>query len=143
MYDCGDILYNKENGQLVMVIGYNADEVNEILNANNRGIYKIDTISKLDNTYVSYYALPLLVLADIRINIDLKSLCYAIVRNFKSKALGKYVDVIAYHQESMTHFEKIMHMESAENYLMKNRLHGTLMPEYYTKKDLEKKFKHV
>ena len=49
MYNCGDILYNKETGNLTLVIGYNADDINEILRAK-----KIDTIEKLDNTYVSY-----------------------------------------------------------------------------------------
>ena len=47
MYNCGDILYNKETGNLILVIGYNADDINEILRAK-----KIDTIEKLDNTYV-------------------------------------------------------------------------------------------
>ena len=50
MYNCGDILYNKETGNLILVIGYNEDDINEILHEK-----KIDTIEKLKNTYEYYY----------------------------------------------------------------------------------------
>ena len=137
MYNCGDILYNKETGNLILVIGYNADDINEILHAK-----KIDTIEKLENTYVSYYVLPLLVLTAINVAIDMKEVCAVIAKNIKSQALNSKC-ILRYYQEPLTHYEKIMHIKGMRNYLLKNKLQGVILPEYYTKKDLEEKFKQV
>ena len=137
MYNCGDILYNKETGNLTLVIGYNADDINEILRAK-----KIDTIEKLDNTYVSYYVLPLLVLTAINVAIDMKEVCAVIAKNIKSQALNSKC-ILRYYQEPLTHYEKIMHIKGMRNYLLKNKLQGVILPEYYTKRDLEEKFKQV
>ena len=137
MYNCGDILYNKETGNLILVIGYNADDINEILRAK-----KIDTIEKLDNTYVSYYVLHLLVLTAINVAIDMKEVCAVIAKNIKSQALNSKC-ILRYYQEPLTHYEKIMHIKGMRNYLLKNKLQGVILPEYYTKKDLEEKFKQV
>ena len=137
MYNCGDILYNKETGNLILVIGYNADDINEILRAK-----KIDTIEKLDNTYVSYYVLHLLVLTAINVAIDMKEVCAVIAKNIKSQALNSKC-ILRYYQEPLTHYEKIMHIKGMRNYLLKNKLQGVILPEYYTKRDLEEKFKQV
>ena len=137
MYNCGDILYNKETGNLILVIGYNADDINEILRAK-----KIDTIEKLDNTYVSYYVLHLLVLTAINVAIDMKEVCAVIAKNIKSQALNSKC-ILRYYQEPLIHYEKIMHITGMRNYLLKNKLQGVILPEYYTKKDLEEKFKQV
>ena len=137
MYNCGDILYNKETGNLILVIGYNADDINEILRAK-----KIDTIEKLENTYVSYYVLPLLVLTAINVAIDMKEVCAVIAKNIKSQALNSKC-ILRYYQEPLTHYEKIMHIKGMRNYLLKNKLQCVILPEYYTKKDLEEKFKQV
>lgn len=137
MYNCGDILYNKETGNLILVIGYNADDINEILRAK-----KIDTIEKLDNTYVSYYVLPLLVLTAINVAINMKEVCAVIAKNIKSQALNSKC-ILRYYQEPLTHYEKIMHINGMRNYLLKNKLQGVILPEYYTKKDLEEKFQQV
>ena len=137
MYNCGDILYNKETGNLILVIGYNADDINEILRAK-----KIDTIEKLDNTYVSYYVLHLLVLTAINVAIDMKEVCAVIAKNIKSQALNSKC-ILRYYQEPLTHYEKIMHIKGMRNYILKNKLQGVILPEYYTKKDLEEKFKQV
>lgn len=137
MYNCGDILYNKETGNLILVIGYNADDINEILRAK-----KIDTIEKLENTYVSYYVLPLLVLTAINVAIDMKEVCAVIAKNIKSQALNSKC-ILRYYQEPLIHYEKIMHIKGMRNYLLKNKLQGVILPEYYTKKDLEEKFKQV
>ena len=137
MYNCGDILYNKETGNLILVIGYNADDINEILRAK-----KIDTIEKLDKTYVSYYVLPLLVLTAINVAIDMKEVCAVIAKNIKSQALNSKC-ILRYYQEPLTHYEKIMHIKGMRHYLLKNKLQGVILPEYYTKKDLEEKFKQV
>ena len=135
MYNCGDILYNKETGNLILVIGYNADDINEILR-----VKKIDTIEKLENTYVSYYVLPLLVLTAINVVIDMKEVCAVIAKNIKSQALNSKC-ILRYYQEPLTHYEKIMHIKGMRNYLLKNKLQGVILPEYYTKRDLEEKFK--
>lgn len=137
MYNCGDILYNKETGNLILVIGYNADDINEILRAK-----KIDTIEKLENTYVSYYVLHLLVLTAINVAIDMKEVCAVIAKNIKSQALNSKC-ILRYYQEPLTHYEKIMHIKGMRNYLLKNKLQGVILPEYYTKRDLEEKFKQV
>ena len=137
MYNCGDILYNKETGNLILVIGYNADDINEILRAK-----KIDTIEKLENTSVSYYVLPLLVLTAINVAIDMKEVCAVIAKNIKSQALNSKC-ILRYYQEPLTHYEKIMHINGMRNYLLKNKLQGVILPEYYTKRDLEEKFKQV
>ena len=137
MYNCGDILYNKETGNLILVIGYNADDINEILRAK-----KIDTIEKLDNTYVSYYVLHLLVLTAINVAINMKEVCAVIAKNIKSQALNSKC-ILRYYQEPLTHYEKIMHIKGMRNYLLKNKLQGVILPEYYTKRDLEEKFKQV
>ena len=137
MYNCGDILYNKETGNLILVIGYNADDINEILRAK-----KIDTIEKLDKTYVSYYVLPLLVLTSINAAIDMKEVCAVIAKNIKSQALNSKC-ILRYYQEPLTHYEKIMHIKGMRNYLLKNKLQGVILPKYYTKRDLEEKFKQV
>ena len=137
MYNCGDILYNKETGNLILVIGYNADDINEILRAK-----KIDTIEKLDNSYISYYVLPLLVLTAINVAIDMKEVCAVIAKNIKSQALNSKC-ILRYYQEPLTHYEKIMHINGMRNYLLKNKLQGVILPEYYTKRDLEEKFKQV
>lgn len=137
MYNCGDILYNKETGNLILVIGYNADDINEILR-----VKKIDTIEKLENTYVSYYVLPLLVLTAINAAIDMKEVCAVIAKNIKSQALNSKC-ILRYYQEPLTHYEKIMHIKGMRNYLLKNKLQGVVLPEYYTKRDLEEKFKQV
>lgn len=137
MYNCGDILYNKETGNLILVIGYNADDINEVLR-----VKKIDTIEKLENTYVSYYVLPLLVLTAINVAIDMKEVCAVIAKNIKSQALNSKC-ILRYYQEPLTHYEKIMHIKGMRNYLLKNKLQGVILPEYYTKKDLEEKFKQV
>ena len=137
MYNCGDILYNKETGNLILVIGYNADDINEILR-----VKKIDTIEKLENTYVSYYVLPLLVLTAINVAIDMKEVCAVIAKNIKSQALNSKC-ILRYYQEPLTHYEKIMHIKGMRNYLLKNKLQGVILPEYYTKRDLEEKFKQV
>ena len=137
MYNCGDILYNKETGNLILVIGYNADDINEILRAK-----KIDTIEKLDNSYISYYVLPLLVLTAINVAIDMKEICAVIAKNIKSQALNSKC-ILRYYQEPLTHYEKIMHIKGMRNYLLKNKLQGVILPEYYTKRDLEEKFKQV
>ena len=137
MYNCGDILYNKETGNLILVIGYNADDINEVLR-----VKKIDTIEKLENTYVSYYVLPLLVLTAIHVAIDMKEVCAVIAKNIKSQALNSKC-ILRYYQEPLTHYEKIMHIKGMRNYLLKNKLQGVILPEYYTKRDLEEKFKQV
>lgn len=137
MYNCGDILYNKETGNLILVIGYNADDINEILR-----VKKIDTIEKLENTYVSYYVLPLLVLTAINVAIDMKEVCAVIAKNIKSQALNSKC-ILRYYQEPLTHYEKIMHIKGMRNYLLKNKLQGVILPEYYTKRDLEEKFQQV
>ena len=137
MYNCGDILYNKETGNLILVIGYNADDINEVLR-----VKKIDTIEKLENTYVSYYVLPLLVLTAINVAIDMKEVCAVIAKNIKSQALNSKC-ILRYYQEPLTHYEKIMHIKGMRNYLLKNKLQGVILPEYYTKRDLEEKFKQV
>lgn len=137
MYNCGDILYNKETGNLILVIGYNADDINEILRAK-----KIDTIEKLENTYVSYYVLHLIVLTAINVAIDMKEVCAVIAKNIKSQALNSKC-ILRYYQEPLTHYEKIMHIKGMRNYLLKNKLQGVILPEYYTKRDLEEKFKQV
>lgn len=142
MYNCGDIMYNKETGNLIMIIGYNADDINEILRANKYSNVKIDTIEKLDNTYVSYYVLPLLVLTAINVAIDMKEVCAVIAKNIKSQALNSKC-ILRYYQEPLTHYEKIMHIKGMRNYLLKNKLQGVILPEYYTKKDLEEKFQQV
>ena len=143
MYSCGDILYSKETGSLIMIIGYNAEEVNEILNANKYNSVKIDTIKKLDNTYVSYCVLPLLVLTSIKIDINMEELCSLIAKNLKSQVLKNYINIGNIHQEPMRHYDKVMHVNGMENYFIKNKMYGVLIPDYYTKKDLEKKFKQV
>lgn len=137
MYNCGNILYNKETGNLILVIGYNADDINEVLR-----VKKIDTIEKLENTYVSYYVLPLLVLTAINVAIDMKEVCAVIAKNIKSQALNSKC-ILRYYQEPLTHYEKIMHIKGMRNYLLKNKLQGVILPEYYTKRDLEEKFKQV
>ena len=137
MYNWCDSLYNKETGNLILVIGYNADDINEILR-----VKKIDTIEKLENTYVSYYVLPLLVLTAINVAIDMKEVCAVIAKNIKSQALNSKC-ILRYYQEPLTHYEKIMHIKGMRNYLLKNKLQGVILPEYYTKRDLEEKFKQV
>lgn len=138
MYDCGDVLYNT-NGIVVMVLGYFFEEVDVVL---KRKLNTYHTIEDFDNSNeIQYICVSLGDIKSIFIKVNILDFIDFLTENLKNKLLPDNVKWSAVSHNNLLDYDYkfAKHINGMKEYFLKNKLSGIVVPDFYTKNELERK----